>query len=62
MDNGFTHNFVVESIVKEHKLPVDTVPTLSVQIGNRDIIHCNKVYRNGHQGLPRVEKGGGFVT
>ncbi|KAG5595859.1 hypothetical protein H5410_037091 [Solanum commersonii] len=46
VDCGSTHNLVVESIVEKHKLLVEIVPTFGVQIGNGDIIRCNKVCRN----------------
>ncbi|KAH0706166.1 hypothetical protein KY285_010686 [Solanum tuberosum] len=46
VDSGSTLNFVVESIVEKHKLPVDIGQTFGVQIGNGDIIRCNKVCRN----------------
>jgi len=52
VDSGSTHNFVVESIVEKHKLPVEIVPTFGVQIGNVAIIHCNKVCRNLQIQLP----------
>ncbi|KAH0712355.1 hypothetical protein KY289_008314 [Solanum tuberosum] len=52
IDSGSTHNFVVESIVEKHKLPVEIVPTFDVQIGNVDIIHCNKVCRKLQIQLP----------
>ncbi|KAH0739591.1 hypothetical protein KY290_038296 [Solanum tuberosum] len=41
VDRGSTHNFVVKSIVEKHKLPVEIVPTFTVQIGNGDIICRN---------------------
>ncbi|KAH0730005.1 hypothetical protein KY289_001193 [Solanum tuberosum] len=43
---GSTHNFVADSIVEEHNIPVEMVSTFGVQIWNGDIIHCNKVCRN----------------
>lgn len=35
--SGSTHNFVAESVVEEHKLPVEKVPAFSVQIGNKTL-------------------------
>ncbi|KAH0693059.1 hypothetical protein KY290_021232 [Solanum tuberosum] len=52
VDSGSTHNFVADSIVEEHNIPVDMVPTFGVQIGNGDIIRCNKVCRNLQIQLP----------
>ncbi|KAH0781471.1 hypothetical protein KY290_001069 [Solanum tuberosum] len=46
VDSGSTHNFVADSIVEEHNIPVEMVSTFGVQIRNGDIIHCNKVCRN----------------
>ncbi|KAH0682422.1 hypothetical protein KY290_020987 [Solanum tuberosum] len=46
VESGSTHNFVVDSIVEEHNILVEMVPTFGVQIGNGDIIRCNKVCRN----------------
>ncbi|XP_060214445.1 uncharacterized protein LOC132641461 [Lycium barbarum] len=52
VDSGSTLNFVAESIIKEHKLPVESVPTFGVQIGNGDIIRCSKVSQNLQIQLP----------
>ncbi|KAH0706344.1 hypothetical protein KY285_010847 [Solanum tuberosum] len=46
VDSVSTHNFVADSIVEEHNIPVEMVPTFGVQIGNGDTIRCNKVCRN----------------
>ncbi|KAH0709508.1 hypothetical protein KY284_010935 [Solanum tuberosum] len=46
VDSVSTHNFVADSIVEEHNIPVEMVPTFGVQIGNGDIIRCNKVCQN----------------
>ncbi|KAH0750729.1 hypothetical protein KY290_029961 [Solanum tuberosum] len=42
VDSGSTHNFMADSIVEEHNIPVEMVPTFGVQIGNGDIIRYNK--------------------
>ncbi|KAH0764516.1 hypothetical protein KY285_000387 [Solanum tuberosum] len=55
VDSGSTHNFVVESVVEKHKVPVEIVPTFGVQIGNGGngaIIRCNKVCQNLQIQLP----------
>lgn len=46
VDSGSTHNFVAENIVKELKLPVQFVPSFGVQIGNGEVIRCNRVCQN----------------
>lgn len=46
VDSGSTHNFVVESIVEKYKLSLDICQTFGVQLGNGDIIRCNKVCQN----------------
>ncbi|KAH0665576.1 hypothetical protein KY285_026782 [Solanum tuberosum] len=55
VDSGSTHNFVVESVVEKHKVPVEIVPTFGVQIGNGGngaIIRYNKVCQNLQIQLP----------
>ena len=42
-DSGSTHNFVAKEIVTELGLAVKYVPTFGGQIGNGEIIKCNKV-------------------
>lgn len=42
-DSGLIHNFIAETIVGELDFLVQTIPSFGVQIGNGDIIHCNKV-------------------
>ncbi|OIT28980.1 hypothetical protein A4A49_56216, partial [Nicotiana attenuata] len=51
-DSGSTHNFVAEPVVEELKIIIDIVPTFGVQIGNGDIIRCNKVCKNVTVQLP----------
>lgn len=43
VDSALTHNFIAETIVGELDFLVQTIPSFGVQIGNGDIIHCNKV-------------------
>ncbi|WMV09213.1 hypothetical protein MTR67_002598 [Solanum verrucosum] len=43
VDSGSTHNFVAEEIVTKLGLVVQYIPTFGVQIGNGEIIKCNKV-------------------
>lgn len=46
VDSGSTHNFMSKAIVEKLAIPIHTVPSFSVQIGNGDIIHCNQVCKN----------------
>ena len=55
VDSGSTHNFVVETIVEELKLPVQFVPSFGVQIGNGDAIRCNRICRNVEVQLPDLK-------
>ncbi|KAH0746200.1 hypothetical protein KY285_007857 [Solanum tuberosum] len=43
VDSGSMHNFVEEDIVTKLGLEVQYIPTFGVQIGNGEIIKCNKV-------------------
>ncbi|KAH0773531.1 hypothetical protein KY290_010668 [Solanum tuberosum] len=43
VDSDSTHNFVAEEIVTKLGLAVQYIPTFGVQIGNGEIIKCNKV-------------------
>ncbi|WMV55561.1 hypothetical protein MTR67_048946 [Solanum verrucosum] len=43
VDSGSTNNFVAEEIVTKLGLAVQYIPTFGVQIGNGEIIKCNKV-------------------
>ncbi|KAH0765114.1 hypothetical protein KY285_000985 [Solanum tuberosum] len=54
VDSGSTHNFVADSIVEEHNIPVEMVSIFGVQIRNGDIIHYNKVCRNLQIQLPGI--------
>jgi len=46
VDSGSSHNFISEKIVEELQLPAQVVPYFGVQIGNGDIIRCNRLCQN----------------
>lgn len=52
VDSGSTHNFVTENIVEDLKLPIQFVPSFGVQIGNGDVIRCNRICCNVEVQLP----------
>lgn len=43
VDSGSTHNFIATSLVHELHLPIQGISSFGVQIGNGDIIQCNKI-------------------
>ena len=43
IDSGSTHNFISEQVVQKAGLPIQIIPSFSVQIGNKDAIHCNQI-------------------
>ncbi|KAF5757863.1 putative nucleotidyltransferase, Ribonuclease H [Helianthus annuus] len=45
VDGGSTHNFISDVLVNELNLPTHLVSPFGVQIGNGDVIRCNKVCR-----------------
>ncbi|KAL4273003.1 hypothetical protein GQ457_13G020660 [Hibiscus cannabinus] len=55
VDSGSTHNFVDKDIVKDLKLPVQFIPPFGVQIGNGDVIRCNRICRDIELQLPGLE-------
>ncbi|XP_021974781.1 uncharacterized mitochondrial protein AtMg00860-like [Helianthus annuus] len=48
IDSGSTHNFISDNLVRELGLTTHLVTPFGVQIGNGDIIRCNKVPFLGH--------------
>ncbi|KAH0660925.1 hypothetical protein KY289_029673 [Solanum tuberosum] len=54
VDSGSSHNFISEKIVEELQLPAQVVPYLRVQIGNGDIIRCNRLCQNLVVKFPRL--------
>ncbi|XP_038687486.1 uncharacterized protein LOC119986865 [Tripterygium wilfordii] len=52
IDSGSTHNFIAERIVEEVGLPVQIIPPFGVQIGNGEVIKCNRLCQEVAVELP----------
>lgn len=52
IDSGSTHNFIAKKIVEDADLPVQFIPAFGVQIGNGDLIKCNRICRDVSVQLP----------
>lgn len=48
IDSGSTHNFISEDMVHQMCLPIQQITPFGVQIGNGQVIRCNRVF-------PKVE-------
>ncbi|KAK9068701.1 hypothetical protein SSX86_012816 [Deinandra increscens subsp. villosa] len=46
IDSGSTHNFISDKLVSDLKLITQFIPPFGVQIGNGDILRCNKLCKN----------------
>jgi hypothetical protein len=46
VDSGSTHNFISDNLVRELNLTSQFVTPFGVQIGNGDIIRCNRLIKN----------------
>lgn len=55
VDSGSTHNFFAASLVNELRLPIQEIPSFSVQIGNGDVIQCTKICKGISVQLSRLQ-------
>lgn len=52
IDSGSTHNFIASSLVSELNIPSEQVPSFGVQIGNGEVVRCDKLCKQVLVRLP----------
>ena len=55
VDSGSTHNFISEQVVEELNLSTQSITSFGVQIGNGDVIRCNRICHNVSLQLPGLK-------
>lgn len=46
IESGSIDNLIATHLVDDLKLPVETIPSFGVQIGNGDLVRCNRICKN----------------